>query len=100
MPPRAIRMARASRSSSTSLTKTPATRRLQKPSRRLWKDNLGIDVEIAVMDWATMVDYRKTSDCEIARQGWIGDYSDPATFFDLFVSTAGTNDGHYKQRRL
>jgi oligopeptide transport system substrate-binding protein len=62
---------------------------------QMWKENLGIDVEIATMDWATFQQYRKTSDCQIARQGWIGDYTDPATFFDLFVSTAGTNDGHY-----
>lgn len=62
---------------------------------KMWKENLGIDVEIATMDWATFQQYRKTSDCEIARQGWLGDYTDPATFFDLFVSTAGTNDGHY-----
>ncbi len=62
---------------------------------QMWKENLGIDVEIAVMDWATFQDYRKTSDCEIARQGWLGDYTDPATFFDLFTKTAGTNDGHY-----
>jgi len=62
---------------------------------QMWKENLGIDVEIAVMDWATFQDYRKTTDCEIARQGWLGDYTDPATFFDLFTKTAGTNDGHY-----
>jgi len=62
---------------------------------QMWSENLGIQVEIATMDWATFQGYRKTSDCQIARQGWIGDYTDPATFFDLFVSTAGTNDGHY-----
>ncbi len=63
--------------------------------QQMWLNNLGIEVEIAVMDWATVQQYRKTSDCEIARQGWIGDYTDPATFFDLFTSGAGTNDGHY-----
>jgi oligopeptide transport system substrate-binding protein len=62
---------------------------------QMWSENLGITVEIATMDWATFQGYRKTTDSEIARQGWIGDYTDPATFFDLFVSTAGTNDGHY-----
>ena len=66
---------------------------------QMWKENLGIDVEIAVMDWATFQDYRKTSDCEIARQGWLGDYTDPATFFDLFTTTAGTNDGHYNNAK-
>ncbi len=62
---------------------------------QMWSENLGIQVEIATMDWATFQQYRKTSDCQIARQGWIGDYTDPATFFDLFTSAAGTNDGHY-----
>ena len=66
---------------------------------QMWKENLGIDVEIATMDWATFQQYRKTTDCEIARQGWLGDYTDPATFFDLFTSTAGTNDGHYNNAK-
>ena len=63
--------------------------------KQMWKENLGIDMEIVTMDWATLQEYRKTSDCQIARQGWVGDYTDPATFFDLFTSSAGTNDGHY-----
>ena len=63
--------------------------------KQMWEQNLGIQVEIAVMDWATLQDYRKTSDCMLARQGWVGDYTDPATFFDLFTTNAGTNDGHY-----
>jgi oligopeptide transport system substrate-binding protein len=63
--------------------------------QQMWSENLGIEIEIAVMDWPTFQGYRKTTDCEVARQGWIGDYTDPATFFDLLTSTAGTNDGHY-----
>jgi len=60
-----------------------------------WKKNLGIDMEIVVMDWATLQEYRKTKDSQIGRQGWLGDYPDPASFFDLMTSSAGTNDGHY-----
>ncbi len=63
--------------------------------QKMWSENLGIEVEIATMDWATFQGYRKTTDAEVSRQGWIGDYTDPATFFDLLTSTAGTNDGHY-----
>lgn len=62
---------------------------------QMWKDNLGITVELASMEWDVFQGYRKTTDCEVARQGWLGDYTDPATFFDLFKKTAGTNDGHY-----
>ncbi len=63
--------------------------------QQMWKTNLGIDVTLTSMEWAVFQGYRKTSDCEIARQGWLGDYTDASTFFDLFKSTAGTNDGHY-----
>jgi oligopeptide transport system substrate-binding protein len=62
---------------------------------QMWKDNLGITVELASMEWDVFQGYRKTADCDVARQGWLGDYTDPATFFDLLKSTAGTNDGHY-----
>lgn len=63
--------------------------------QNMWKENLGITVKLASMEWDVFQPYRKTMDCQIARQGWLGDYTDPSTFFDLFVSTAGTNDGHY-----
>ena len=63
--------------------------------KEMWKNNLGIDIDITPMDWATFLEYRKTSESEVARQGWLGDYTDPATFFDLFTSTSGSNDSHY-----
>jgi oligopeptide transport system substrate-binding protein len=66
--------------------------------KQMWKDNLGIDVTLANMEWDVFHGYRKTAECEIARQGWLGDYTDPSTFFDLFKSTAGTNDGHYNSK--
>lgn len=63
--------------------------------KQMWEENLGIKVNISVMEWDIFVTYRKTTDCQIARQGWIGDYADPSTFFDLFKTDAGTNDGGY-----
>ena len=61
----------------------------------MWKENLGITVELASMEWNAFTEYRKTADCEIARQGWLADYADASSFFDLFLTDAGTNDGHY-----
>jgi ABC-type oligopeptide transport system substrate-binding subunit len=63
--------------------------------QKSWKDNLGITVHLVSMEWNSFQDYRKTAAMEISRNGWIGDYTDPATFFDLLLSTAGNNDGHY-----
>lgn len=66
--------------------------------QNMWKENLGITVKLASMEWDVFQPYRKTNDAQIARQGWLGDYTDPSTFFDLFLSTAGTNDGHYNSK--
>lgn len=63
--------------------------------KQMWEENLGITVDVSVMEWDVFVTFRKTIDCQITRQGWIGDYTDPSTFFDLFKTTAGTNDGGY-----
>lgn len=63
--------------------------------QKMWKESLGIEITLSPMEWADFSGFRKTDDCEIARQGWIGDYADPATFFDLFTTGAGTNDSKY-----
>jgi len=60
-----------------------------------WKNNLGINVVLQNMEWATYLDYRKTPKMQIARAGWIADYMDPQNLLDLLYSTSGNNDGKY-----
>jgi len=52
--------------------------------QQMWKENLGINIEISNMEWAVFQEQRKTHDFEIARGGWIGDYVDPLTFIGYF----------------
>jgi oligopeptide transport system substrate-binding protein len=59
------------------------------------KENLGIDIELANMEWATFVDTRQGHEFQIARNGWVGDYQDPSNFLEMFLSTGGNNDGAY-----
>jgi oligopeptide transport system substrate-binding protein len=63
--------------------------------QQAWKTNLGIDISLQNLEWATFLEERKTSRMEIGRAGWVGDYMDPNTFLELFISTGGNNDGHY-----
>lgn len=63
--------------------------------QQAWKKNLGIDVELANLEWATFLDERQTNNFEIARAGWVGDYQDPSNFLELFLSNSGNNDGRY-----
>jgi len=56
---------------------------------------IGINVELTNQEWAVFLNTRQQGGYEIARQGWIGDYSDPMTFLDIFVTGGGNNDSGY-----
>jgi len=56
-----------------------------------WKEVLGIDAELASMEWGAFLDSQSRLDYWVARAGWVGDYVDPNTFLDLFVSGGANN---------
>ncbi|MBA2663753.1 MAG: peptide ABC transporter substrate-binding protein [Bradymonadaceae bacterium] len=58
----------------------------------MWKRNLGIDAELVNKEWKTYLQDVSAIQYEIARAGWIGDYNDPMTFLDLFVTDNGNNN--------
>jgi oligopeptide transport system substrate-binding protein len=64
-------------------------------AQQQWKANLGIDVELQNLEWATFLDKRHANDFQIARAGWIGDYQDPSNFLEILKSDSGNNDGRY-----
>ena len=59
------------------------------------KDNLNINVELENQEWATYLANRNAGNFQIARAGWVGDYQDPNTFLDMFITGAGMNGGKY-----
>ncbi|MEG6571721.1 peptide ABC transporter substrate-binding protein [[Clostridium] cellulosi] len=60
-----------------------------------WKKNLGINVTLVNEEWSVFINDRNTGNYQVARDGWVADYSDPMTFLDIFTSTSGNNDGKY-----
>ena len=62
-----------------------------------WKENLGIDIELRNLEWATFLNTLKQRDYWVARSGWIGDYPDPNTFLDMFVSGGPNNQTNWSQ---
>ncbi len=56
---------------------------------------LGIDVSVDVVEWASFTPMRRNGDYEASRNGWVGDYSDPSNMLDLLYSTNGNNDGKF-----
>ncbi|WP_195990068.1 peptide ABC transporter substrate-binding protein [Clostridium sp. D53t1_180928_C8] len=53
---------------------------------------VGITVELTNQEWAVFLNTRQNGEYELARHGWIGDYSDPMTFLDMWVTGGGNND--------
>lgn len=57
----------------------------------MWENTLGIVVGASNTEWKVYLDQVDRIDYQIARAGWIGDYLDPKTFLDLFVTDGGNN---------
>lgn len=53
------------------------------------EDVLGVTLDIEECDWTTFQRRIREMDYQMATQSWRGDYNDPSTFFDMWVSTAG-----------
>lgn len=61
------------------------------------KKNLGIETELFNQEWKVFIKTRQErKDTQLFREGWVGDYNDPATFLDLYVSDNPQNHGGYK----
>lgn len=56
---------------------------------------LGIDLKVDIVEWASFTPMRRNGDFDIARNGWVGDYTDPSNMLELFYSTNGNNDGKF-----
>lgn len=57
-----------------------------------WKEHLGIEVELENREWKTYLKAVSSSDYQVARGGWIGDYLDPTTFLDMWIQDGGNNN--------
>ena len=49
----------------------------------MWRQNLGVEVEIEQIDYATFLDRIKRGEFQMFSLGWIADYPDPEDFLDL-----------------
>ena len=59
---------------------------------QMWRENLGIDVSLRNSEWKVYLQTVNNLDYDVARAGWIGDYSDPMTFLDMWVKDGGNNN--------
>ncbi|MDR1789619.1 MAG: peptide ABC transporter substrate-binding protein [Opitutaceae bacterium] len=59
--------------------------------QQMWRENLGIAVELNNQEWQTYLGTTRAMEYDMSRAGWIGDYDDPNTFLDLWLTGGGNN---------
>ncbi len=67
--------------------------------QNMWKTNLGVDAQIENMEFQVLLDKRDSGEFQLARAGWIGDYVDPMTFLEMFVTGSSFNEGGWSNAR-
>ncbi len=67
--------------------------------QQMWKQELGINMELRQMEWKVYLSAQSQLDFDTSRSSWIGDYNDPNTFLDMFMSNNGNNRTGWKNPR-
>lgn len=81
----------------TLLYNTSETHKLQAEAvQEMWRKELGVEIKLVNQEWQVFLESRKTGKYDIARGHWWGDYADPMTFLDMFLSTSGNNWPQWK----
>ena len=62
--------------------------------QQAWAE-LGITLEVNIVEWASFTPMRRAQEYDAARNGWVGDYSDPSNMLELLYTTNGNNDGKF-----
>jgi oligopeptide transport system substrate-binding protein len=67
--------------------------------QQMWKKNLGIDIELQNQEWKVFIANQHQMNYEISRASWIGDYVDPNTFLEIFISNSGNNETGWSNKQ-
>ena len=59
--------------------------------QQFWKQYLNVDVALANEEWKVYLEDRNNLNYDIARAAWIGDYVDPNTFLQMYITESGNN---------
>ena len=66
----------------------------------MWQMNLGARVTIYNVEWKVFLQNRLLKQPTLYWFSWIGDYQDPFTFLQLFMTGFGMNDGDYRNPKF
>ncbi len=58
----------------------------------MFQQELGIHIALERQEWKVYLNSMNNLDFDLCRSSWVGDYDDPNTFLDMFVTGGGNND--------
>ena len=67
--------------------------------QEMWARELGIHIELRNLEWKVFLSAQSRLEFGLSRSSWIGDYNDPNTFLDMFMSNNGNNRTGWKNER-
>ena len=56
---------------------------------------LGLKVEVNIVEWKSFTPQRRSGNYQIARDGWVMDYNDPSNILELALTGNGNNNAKY-----
>jgi oligopeptide transport system substrate-binding protein len=66
-------------------------RQIAEVAQQQWKRELGIDIALQNQEFKVFMVNTQNLDYDLARGGWIGDYLDPNSFLEIWISGSGNN---------
>lgn len=68
--------------------------------QEMWKKNLNIHVRLHNEEWKVCLETLHHTNYDIGRTSWYGDYDDPSTFMELFITGGGNNPTGWSNARF
>jgi len=65
--------------------------RLLEAIQQMWKRELGINITLSLKEQRVWLDDERQRNYALSGARWIGDYVDPSTFLEVFLSNSGNN---------
>ncbi len=67
--------------------------------QNMFRRDLGVTIQLARQEWTVYLNSQSKLDYDMCRSSWVGDYNDPNTFLDMFVTDGGNNRTGWSSKR-
>jgi oligopeptide transport system substrate-binding protein len=67
-------------------------RQIAEAIQQMWRRNLGVDIGLENQEAKVYIDNMREGRYQIGRYGWVADYPDPSTFYQIMTSNDGNNE--------